>query len=690
MSTIQLPGLSTGIDTKALIDQLMAVEQRRLTMYQSNLEEQEEKRSAVGELKTKLTTFRSTLDELSDSSRLRSFEATSSNEDALSVDAGSSGYEGSHTVQIKQLATADRWVHGGFKYTTSYVGEGTFLFSYDHQQMTVQTTANTTLEELANLINNDGDNPGVTASILKYDDGAGGVYHLVLSGRNSGSDYQIAVDTSSAEVKTADSILQSGADSATGKTKIHDLDDFSGQSIDFANVTQVTVSGAQNDGTAVNAVITVTAESTLEDLIAEIEDAYGDTVKVTFEDGEFEVVDKTTGTSLMAVQLAFETGTQTATLGFSQTTEGGAVLADVASLDASTFTETQSAQDSLIKVDNYPPGVDAWISRSSNTVDDVIEGITLHLNGTTENATTPGTYDTIEVNLTRNTEQLVEKIMTMVDSYNEVVDFINEKSKYNEEEKKSGILSSEYMLTNIRSLIKTPLVTNATGFTSSDSFMNPEDIGIEVDAEGKLSLDQSVFDEAVVDDYLGVLSLIGAQKTGSTSGTGAAYVRYYDSSRYTEAGTYNAQVTVSGGVITSAKIKTSDEDWGDARDAVIDGNYVYGNQEVDADYRPINPEYDLQLAVDTSTDGTYDVTLNIRQGFGGNLYDTVDDLVDFTSGRVTIAQDSVAERIRNIENRIESELTRLEQVEARLIARYARLEKMLSMIQQQFSGLTML
>lgn len=690
MSSIQLPGLSTGIDTKALVDQLMAVEQRRLTMYQSNLEVQEEKQTAINELKTKLNTFRSALDDLSDSSQLRSFEASSSDEDTLSVDAGSNGYEGSHTVQIKQLATADRWVHDGYKYTSSYVGEGTFLFSYDHQQMTVQTTADTTLEELANLINNDADNPGVTASILKYDDGAGGVYHLVLSGRNSGSDYQITVDTSSAEVQTADTILQSDVDSATLQTKIHELDDFSGQSIDFTGVTQVTVSGAQHDGTAVNSVVTVTPESTLEDLITEIEDAYGDTVKVTFDDGEFEVVDKTTGASLMTVQLAFETGSQTATLTFSQSVQGGAVLADIASLDASTFAETQSAQDSLIKVDNYPPGTDAWISRSSNTIDDVIEGMTLHLNGTTENATTPGTYDTIEVNMTRDTEQLKEKVTAMIDSYNELLEFINEKSMYDEETKKSGILSSEYTLTNIRSMVKTPLVTNATGFTTSDSFMNPDDIGLDVDAEGKLSLDESVFDEAVVDDYLGVLALIGAQKTGSTSGTGAAYVRYYDSSRYTEAGIFNAQVTVSGGVVTSARIKTDDEDWADARDAVVDGNYVYGNEETDSEYRPIHPEYDLQLAVDTSTDGVFEVAINIRQGFAGSLYDTVDDLVDFTSGRVTIAQDSVAERIRNIEKRMDNELRRLENVEARLVARFARLEKMLSMIQQQFSGLSML
>jgi flagellar capping protein FliD len=44
MSSLQLPGLSTGIDTKALIDQLMAVERRRLAAYTSNVSQYEEKK----------------------------------------------------------------------------------------------------------------------------------------------------------------------------------------------------------------------------------------------------------------------------------------------------------------------------------------------------------------------------------------------------------------------------------------------------------------------------------------------------------------------------------------------------------------------------------------------------------------------------------------------------------------------
>jgi flagellar capping protein FliD len=230
------------------------------------------------------------------------------------------------------------------------------------------------------------------------------------------------------------------------------------------------------------------------------------------------------------------------------------------------------------------------------------------------------------------------------------------------------------------------------GFTASDSFLNPRDIGLSVDIDGMLELDENKFDEAVVDDYLGVLSLMGAKKTGSTSGTDSAYVKFYGASRYTTAGRFDVRVTVDGsGSITSALIKEADEDWANARSATIDGNYIYGNDELDSKYKPLNPEFDLQLAVDTSQTGrTMDVTVNIRQGFAGNLYEQVDDLLKSGSGRLPISIEGIEDRINSIERRIEDEERRLERVEARQVARFARLEKMLSMIQQQFAGIGMI
>lgn len=684
MSSIQLPGLSTGLDTKTLIQQLMAVERRRLNLYSTKITAQKDQKKVISELQSKLSSLKSSLKALSDSSQLRSFKAVSSDNDVITVEASASAFEGNHSVQVKQLATGDRWVHSGYKYATSTVGEGTFLVSYNHQQLVIQTTAQTTLQDLVTLINNDPDNPGINAGLLQYEDGSGNNFHLVLNGRSSGSDYQITVDSGSAEVRTAASTLTAQTSNAGLTTKLVELDDFSGQTpaVNFSGLTQVTIRGARHDGTAVNSVFAVNPYSTVEDLIGEIETAFGNTVKIKFEDGQLKATDTTTGASLMTLELDFQAGAQTATLTTTQTVAGGSINASIAGLAPASFIETQSAQDAMIKVDGYPAGADQWINRSSNTIDDVIAGVTLNLHSSSANDS--GGYDSIDVNLTRDTEKLKEKVKAMIEAYNTVVMYFDEKTRYDEEAKKSGPLSSEYSLTSIQSLMKMPLITNAIGFGSTDAFDNAKEIGLTLDADGMLELNESEFDEAIVDDYLGVLSLLGASKTGSSSGADAAYVKYYGSSKNTTAGIFNVRVNADGTVL----IKTASETWAQARQATVDGNYIYGNSELDSSGRPKYAEFDLQLTLDRTQLGRQmDVTVNIRQGIAGDMYDEMDGILKTTTGRVPVAIESIDNKIGSLEKQIAAEERRLEGVEARLVARYARLEKMLSMIQQQFSGM---
>ena len=47
------------------------------------------------------------------------------------------------------------------------------------------------------------------------------------------------------------------------------------------------------------------------------------------------------------------------------------------------FTNTQVGQSSQIKVDGFPPGANDWIERDSNSIDDVVDGLTFKLKDTT-------------------------------------------------------------------------------------------------------------------------------------------------------------------------------------------------------------------------------------------------------------------------------------------------------------------
>jgi flagellar hook-associated protein 2 len=242
----------------------------------------------------------------------------------------------------------------------------------------------------------------------------------------------------------------------------------------------------------------------------------------------------------------------------------------------------------------------------------------------------------------------------------------------------------DYTVSTIRSQLRTPLISQTSGFIEDiDSFLMPGQIGLELDREGVLSLNSNVFDEAIAEDYIGVLAIIGANKTGTSSSNTIGF--YGASSNYTTAGTYDVQVEITSGAISSAKIKLSSEST--YRDATYDGNIVTGESSFDDNGDPVNPENGLQLSVDLSQDGTFTATVSEKQGFAGAVEDALDRMLKTTSGSINIDQEYVDDQIEYIQDKIELEEYRLDKREERLIARYARLEKTLALLQSQMGAL---
>jgi flagellar hook-associated protein 2 len=785
MSTIRLPGLLTGIDTGQLISLLMAVERRTLNMYEQRKTTWEEKKDALSTLQTRLNSLRSTTQALSDANRLRAFSTSSSDSDKLTAEASYNTYEGNHTVVINQLANAERWVHtAGKEYVEDYVGAGTFIYSYNHKETVITTTATTTLEDLVGLINNDADNPGVTASLLNYNN----AYHLVLSGNDAGTDYKIRISSSSTEVWQSKNAFTTGTDDATLSTKIVDLDQFIGT---LVGNERIQITGADHNGAAIAQVnLPITNNTRLEHLIAEINDAFDGIAKAVLRNGQIVLTDNTSGTSNLSVTLTYDPGSGSSTLTLPDETadwditEGGATTANLTDFAPSGFTLSQAAQDSKIKVDGFPStsmvaevqhlsftdratsgtftltydgqttaaisynatvaeiqaalealsnvssgditvggdrltqtngtttftfldtagdanmlvidsagltpsdpanwvmtentkGQDGWISRSSNTIDDVIHGITLHLHDITDDSGE-------QITLTRDIESIKEKLSSMVDAYNAVVTYVKENTGYNNALKTAGILMGDYVVSSIRDQLRLPLIAQTSGFIEdTDTFLTPAQIGLELDRDGLLSLDTNAFDEAIAEDYMGVLALIGADKTGSSNSNTIEF--YGAGSNYTTAGSYDVQVVVSEGSITSAGIKLSTEST--YRDATYADNIVTGDSTFDGNGDPLYPENSLQLSINLSQDGAFTATVRVRQGFAGAVEDVLDRILKTTTGSIRIDQDHVTDVIANIQDKIDLEEQRLARREERLVARFARLERTLAIIQSQMDAL---
>jgi len=681
MSTLRLPGLLTGIDTAKLIAQLMAIERRSLNVYEERISIWEERQDALSTLETKLSNLRSSVRALSDADELRAFSVASSDTDKLTADASYNAFEGNHTVVINQLANAERWVHtNGLEYAEDYVGAGTFIYSYNNKETVLTTTSETTLEDFVGLINNDANNPGITASLLYYND----AYHLVLNGNDAGSDYEISINASSTEVWAPNTELPNhtftvDGDNATLSTRITELDQFTGS---LGTGDKITISGKDHSGVDITPLeFTVTRNTKLTHLISEINDAFDGVAKATLVNGQIILTDDIYGASGLEIGLSFTQGTgSTADLGLPTMafeTEGGSTSASGLNNDfePADFIETQSAQDSEIRVDGYPPG--AWISRSSNTIDDVISGVVLHLHDTTDAGGE-------ELTLTRDIQSVKDKLTKMVDAYNFAVEYIKEKTGYNDVLKTAGILMGDYVVSTIRQQIRTPLIAQTNGFIEDiDTFLTPAHIGFKLDREGVLSLDMNVLDEAIAEDYMSVLAIIGADKTGSSDSNTIEF--YGAHSDYTTAGSYDVEVVVSGGAITSAKIKLSTEST--YRDATYSGNIVTGDSTFDDNGAPMYPENALQLSVDLSQDGTFTATVRVKQGFTGAIEDALDKMLKVTTGSIQIDQKHADNQIEYLQEKIEDEEYRLTKREERLIARFSRLEKNLALIQQQMSAL---
>jgi flagellar hook-associated protein 2 len=341
----------------------------------------------------------------------------------------------------------------------------------------------------------------------------------------------------------------------------------------------------------------------------------------------------------------------------------------------------------LIGVAETTPGSAAWITNNSNIVTDALTGITLILQDVNEldDASEP---IPVVITLTRDISGVTSKVQGMVTAYNSLITFLREKTEYNLETKEMGLLSRSTTIPFLKTQLNEPFVGTATGFTDDDLYTEAREIGITVAGDRTLTLDTTTLNDALntSQGFAAAIELIGAVAAGDTS-SGDVIDFYSASSKYTTAGTFEVEVTISnpgsGNVIESARIRQTDGTW---HDASIDGNIITGDSTFDDDGGgPLYPENGLQLSVDLSSVGTFTDTVRVKKGFAGELEEMLDDLLR-ADGRLEISEEINQDNIDRIEETIADEETRLEKIQDRLIEKFARLEKTLAALDQQMAA----
>ena len=228
--SIQSLGVGSGIDLESLVGQLIEAERgpkaQRLDVREEALTTE---LSSVGQVKSKLSEFKDTLDDFVSDSALNEREPTtrhpSEDIEPFTAEAANTALEGTYNVAITQLASGSRLVtadadSGGFAARDETLlqagdtlltgGSASLIFKVGaDKSFSVDITESMTLAQFREAINNADDNFGVTANIINTGNADGGfklVFNSSITG--AGNDLVIVNDNNIANlnrVSTTDS-----------------------------------------------------------------------------------------------------------------------------------------------------------------------------------------------------------------------------------------------------------------------------------------------------------------------------------------------------------------------------------------------------------------------------------------------------------------------------------------------------
>lgn len=206
-------------------------------------------------------------------------------------------------------------------------------------------------------------------------------------------------------------------------------------------------------------------------------------------------------------------------------TQKGSIAVSVSSqiTTASAFNNNTSsaAQDATLSIEGIGAGAGDTITRSSNSISDVIPGVTLNL----------ASIGSASISVKDDAASSSSNMQEFVDAYNNLVEFISENDVITRENSEQGAnnifgpLAStsldENILFNLRSAM------TASG-TSGRSINILADLGISTERDGKLKFNVDTFEDAISEDAEAVRIITQAlgDTVSNTGGTIDQFTRF--------------------------------------------------------------------------------------------------------------------------------------------------------------------
>ncbi len=428
MASITAPGIGSGLDINSIISQLIKADSQPLSAldtkeaaYQAQLSAYGSVKGALSGYQSAMRGYQSAMRDLNNLTKFQSLKASSSDSSVLTASAATNAAAGNYSIEVKQLAKAQKLATTAFDKVTDTVGTGTLTFQF-----------------------------GTTVGSVFTANGAKASQTVTIGSANSSlSGIRDAINA--AKIGVTASVLNDG----TGNRLVFSVGDTGA-----ANSLKITVSDTSDASNIDN-----------------------------------------TGLSRLAYDPAGGAGT------------------------GKNLTQTVSAQNALLKVD----GIDG-ISKASNIVTDVVQGVTLSLVKVSV-LDTPAT-----LSVTADTAGVKTAVENFVKAYNDLNKTVKDLTAYDAGTKQAAVLqgdsSVQSIITQVRRALNEPLVGVGGQYSQLSQ------VGIAFQRDGSLALDSSKLQTAVDTNFADIAALFANVGKPSDS-----LVNYVSATGKTLAGSYALNIT---------------------------------------------------------------------------------------------------------------------------------------------------
>jgi flagellar hook-associated protein 2 len=198
LGTISGLGVGSKLDLQGTLDKLRQVDNAAVTALQAKETKAKAQLVAFDDVNTKFLAVKTHALQLSLESNFLTKKISGTSDSVVSATVALGIADATHDLEVGRLATKSSFQSIGVGTADTAVTASDTTFAYrlgaNGPAISVAINANTTLTQLADVINQAPDNPGVTAAVVNS--GTGAVpFRLVLTANKTGEDNRISIAT---------------------------------------------------------------------------------------------------------------------------------------------------------------------------------------------------------------------------------------------------------------------------------------------------------------------------------------------------------------------------------------------------------------------------------------------------------------------------------------------------------------